>query len=220
VTGQGRAPRVAAGREHPTPVLALVTDLIFVAVAAYLLLGYAWTLWLGTIGTLGVIREIFLTVYLLMALAFLAARKSAKAFTARKSDYLYTILGFSAPLFLQPSMSGGPALVATALEVTGLIFVAGAFLCLNRSFALAPQNRGIKTAGVYRLVRHPMYLGYILAEVGYVFGNFSEFNLVVLTLSVLFLLLRLRAEEQLLGRDPVYRIYSTKTRWKLIPFLF
>jgi hypothetical protein len=41
-------------------------------------------------------------------------------------------------------------------------------------------------------------MGYILAEVGFVFNNFSIFNLVILTVSALFLLLRLRAEEHLL----------------------
>jgi len=65
-----------------------------------------------------------------------------------------------------------------------------------------------------------MYLGYILAEAGFVFDNFSNFNLFVLMISVLFLLLRLGAEEQLLGRDRDYRDYSRKTRWKLIPFIY
>jgi protein-S-isoprenylcysteine O-methyltransferase Ste14 len=65
-----------------------------------------------------------------------------------------------------------------------------------------------------------MYLGYILAEVGYVVDNFSNFNIFVLSVSVVFLLLRLRAEEQLLRRDPAYRDYSRKTRWKLLPPFF
>ena len=220
MTGQGRLLRAEANREHPNPVLSLITDLVFVSIAAFLLLGYAWTMLFRPVSVLVVVREVFLTVYLLMALAFLAVRKRANAFTAKKMDYLYTVLGYSAPLLLQPSSYGGPAIVGASLEVAGLAFVLSAFLCLNRSFGLAPENRGVKTAGVYRLVRHPMYLGYILAEAGFVFDNLSEFNLFALTVSVLFLLLRLGAEERLLGRDQLYRSYSRKTRWKLIPFIF
>jgi protein-S-isoprenylcysteine O-methyltransferase Ste14 len=155
-----------------------------------------------------------------MALVFLAVRKSARAFTAKKADYLYTIVGFTSPVFFQPSPYGGPFFVGVSLEVSGLAFVAGAFLSLNRSFGLAPQNRGIRTGGLYRLVRHPMYLGYILAEAGYLVNNFSDFNIFVLSVSVLFLLLRLRAEEQLLRRDRAYRDYSRRTRWKLLPPFF
>ena len=194
--------------------------MIFVSIATSLLVSYARTLFFRPLSLLVITREVFLAVYLLLALAFLAVRKSARVFTRRKRDYLYTILGFSAPLLFQSSPFGGIILVGALFEASGLAFVASALLCLNRSFGLAPENRGVKTAGVYSLVRHPMYLGYILAEVGFVFDNFSNFNLIVLMISVLFLLLRLGAEEQVLGRDRDYRDYSRKTRWKLIPFIY
>jgi protein-S-isoprenylcysteine O-methyltransferase Ste14 len=220
VTRQGRPVKVEASRERPNSVLSVITDLIFVSIATYLLLGYALTLLSEPVSMLVVVREALLTVYLLMALGFLAVRKSARAFTARKVDYLYTILGFSSPLFFQPSPYSGPLIVGASLEASGLALVASAFLSLNRSFGLAPQNRGIKTDGVYKFVRHPMYLGYVLAEAGYLVNNFSAFNLIVLAVSVLFLLLRLRAEEQLLGHDQAYRNYSRKTPWKLLPLLY
>jgi len=220
VTRQEGLLKVGASTESPNSVLSFITDLIFVSIAAYLLLDYAWTLLFRQVSMLVLVREAFLTVYLLMALAFLAVRKSAKTFTTRKADYLYTILGFSSPLFFQPSSYSGLVFGGASLEVSGLALVASAFLSLNQSFGLAPQNRGIKTNGAYRFVRHPMYLGYILAEAGYLVNNFSDFNLVVLAVSVLFLLLRLRAEEQLLGQDQAYRNYSRKTPWKLLPLLF
>lgn len=219
MTRQGRQIKVVAGKEQPNSVLSLMTDLVFVTITAYLLTSYASIL-LSPVSLLVVIREVFISVYLLMGLGFLAVRRSARMFTAKKADYLYTIVGYAAPLLFQPTLYGKFPLIGALLETGGAAFVASAFLSLNRSFGLAPQNRGIKTAGAYRFIRHPMYLGYILAEVGYVVDNFSEFNLFVLTISVLFLVLRLRAEEQLLRQDPAYRNYSRKTRWKLLPFLF
>jgi len=220
VTRRGKSLRVGANRRTSVPVLSVITDFLFVSIATYLVLDYGWTILFRPISLLLVAREIFYTVYLLMALTFLAVRNNARNFTARRVDHLYTFLAFSAPLFFQPSSYSGPMFARVLLEFVGLGFVVSAFLFLNRSFGLAPQNRGIKTAGVYRLVRHPMYLGYILAYVGYVLDDFSNFNIFVLAASVLFLLLRLNAEERLLEQDPAYKEYSEKTRWKLIPFLF
>ena len=220
MTTQRSLARVEATNENANRVLSLITDLIFVSIATSLLVGYARTLVFRPVTLLVIMREVFLAVYLLMGLAFLAVRRSARVLTSRKRDYLYTILGFGSPLLFQSSPFGGTILIGALLEASGLAFVASAFLCLNRSFGLAPENRGVKTAGAYSLVRHPMYLGYILAEAGFVFDNFSNFNLFVLMISVLFLLLRLGAEEQFLGRDRDYRDYSRKTRWKLIPFIY
>jgi protein-S-isoprenylcysteine O-methyltransferase Ste14 len=219
VKGESRRARAVSGGSAK-PILPLLTDLIFVSIAAYLLLNYARMLLMHVETTLLVIRETFYIAYLLMALTFLGIRKGAKAFTGRNRNYLYTILGFSSPLLFQLTPHGGPLVLGASLEFIGSAFVVTAFLSLNRSFGLAPENRGIKTGGVYRFVRHPMYLGYILAEVGYVFENTSAFNLFILTISVTFLLLRLRAEEQLLQQDRAYRSYARKTKWKLVPLVF
>jgi protein-S-isoprenylcysteine O-methyltransferase Ste14 len=220
VKGESSRARVGAGRGKPKSVLAFLTDLIFVSVAAYLLLNYASMLLIHMETMLLLIRETFFTVYLLMALTFLGIRKGAKAFTAKKVDYAYAILGFSSPLLFQITRQSGPLVIGASAEFIGLALVVTAFLSLNRSFGLAPENRGIKTGGVYKFVRHPMYLGYILAEAGYVFDNASTFNLFILMISVLFLLLRLRAEEQLLQQDGAYRSYARKTKWKLLPLIF
>jgi protein-S-isoprenylcysteine O-methyltransferase Ste14 len=213
-----RARRVKKG--EPRPLLSLITDLVFVLIAAYLLLNYLRFMLLYTETPMLIVSQAFYTVYVLSALFLLVVRSRAAAFTPKTVDYIYTILGVGSPLLFQPAPSGGPLVVSAFLEVAGLVLVVGAFLSLNRSFGLAPENRGIKTAGAYKLVRHPMYMGYILAEVGFVFINFSIFNLVILTMSALFLLLRLRAEEQLLQQDRAYTAYARRVRWKLIPFIF
>ena len=204
----------------PKPLLPFITDLVFVLIAAYLLLNYLRFILLYTETPLLVIRQAFFTVYLLSALLLLAVRNRAIAFTPKAVDYVYAMLGVGSPLLFQPAPIAGPLVAGAFLEFAGLVLVIGAFLSLNRSFGLAPENRGIKTAGAYKLVRHPMYMGYILAEVGFVFNYFSPFNLVILVMSALFLLLRLRAEEQLLQQDRAYKAYARRVRWKLIPFIF
>jgi protein-S-isoprenylcysteine O-methyltransferase Ste14 len=110
--------------------------------------------------------------------------------------------------------------VAEAIAFAGAVVVLGALSSLNRSFGVAPENRGIKTRGLYRVVRHPMYLGYVLIYSGFVLGNVSWFNAFVLSATTLFLLMRLQAEERLLREDARYRTYAEETRWKLVPYVF
>ena len=201
-------------------ILSILTDFIFVSIAAYLLLNYVSTFLTHAETMLVVVREAFFTAYLLIALTFLAIRNNARAFASRKRDYAYAILGLGSPLLFQLTPRVGPLYVGVSLEFLGLILVVTAFLSLNRSFGVAPENRGVKTGGVYKFVRHPMYLGYILTETGYVVENASVFNLFILTASVLFLILRLLAEERLLQEDQAYRSYARKTKWRLLPLLF
>jgi len=98
--------------------------------------------------------------------------------------------------------------------------VIGAYLSLNRSFGIAPENRGIKTSGIYRLVRHPMYLGYVLTETGFVISNLSSLNLIMLVTVTIILVLRLNSEERLLREDHAYQEYAERTPWRLFPFVF
>ncbi len=45
-----------------------------------------------------------------------------------------------------------------------------AMASLGRSFSLTPQARRVTTTGVYRLVRHPLYLGESLNVIGIMVG--------------------------------------------------
>ena len=217
---KGESVTAVRRKERSKSILPLLTDFVFVALSAYLVLNYVLTLLVYVEIPLLFLREAFYTVFLLMVFVLLAIRNPAKSYSVRKADYAYAILGFSSPILFQVAPPGGWLVFGTALESLGLVFVAGAFLSLNRSFGLAPENRGIKTGHVYRYVRHPMYLGYILAEFGFVCNDFSYLNVLILAISVSFLLLRLRAEERLLQQDRTYRTYSKRTRWKLLPLLY
>ena len=53
---------------------------------------------------------------------------------------------------------------------------------LGRSFGLLPAQRGLVTAGPYRIVRHPIYFGYLIGHIGFLLVNFSWRNAAVLAL--------------------------------------
>jgi len=61
---------------------------------------------------------------------------------------------------------------AQILAVLGYTFSTFALFDLGKSFGIAPAVRGkrVKT-GLYSIVKHPMYIGYAVAEVGTVFLN-------------------------------------------------
>jgi protein-S-isoprenylcysteine O-methyltransferase Ste14 len=166
-----------------------------------------------------VYQTLFL-IFQLMALVLFLARSRAVVFSSRIVDYVYTLAALGSPMFFRPLFGMGASLVGESLVFAGAVLVIGGFLSLNRSFGIAPENRGIKTTGMYRIVRHPMYLGYLLAETGFVLNNLSFYNVFILATAAFFLLLRLQAEERLLGEDPAYQAYAQRTAWKLVPLVF
>ena len=93
-------------------------------------------------------------------------------------------------------------------------------LTLGRSFGVRPALRGLTTAGPYRLVRHPMYLAYLIADIGY---NLQEWNLgtvLLVTAGWMALLYRIHAEEQVLSRDSDWPDYVARVRFRLLPGLW
>jgi protein-S-isoprenylcysteine O-methyltransferase Ste14 len=91
---------------------------------------------------------------------------------------------------------------------------------LGRSFGIVAANRGVKTRGPYRFVRHPAYVGYFISYLGYVAENPSAVNVGLLCLSTAFQLVRIREEEQLLSGDASYQSYRATVRYRLIPRVY
>ncbi|PYI77399.1 MAG: hypothetical protein DMF04_06350 [Verrucomicrobia bacterium] len=90
-------------------------------------------------------------------------------------------------------------------------------LTLGRRFGVRPALRELVRRGPYQIVRHPMYLSYIIADIGY---NLQEWNFVTVIL-VLFgwasLIFRIHAEERVLSRDPGWPAYVASVRYRLLP---
>ena len=91
---------------------------------------------------------------------------------------------------------------------------------LGRSFGLLPANRGLVASGPYRLVRHPMYLGYLIGQTGFLFANFSLRNLTILIGIYLALGLRISREEALLESSSEYSEYRKQVPWRVIPHVY
>lgn len=165
------------------------------------------------------------TNYLLVAteavsLIFILIRRRALSVSQSPFDWTLAISGTMAPLLIRP---GGEALggyLAAAMIVIGTALSVGAKISLNRRFGLTPANRGVQADWAYALVRHPMYLGYIIAQAGYLLHNPTISNALIYVVGWGLQVARVWREERHLLQDEAYRAYATRVRFRLIPGVF
>lgn len=86
---------------------------------------------------------------------------------------------------------------ADLLFIVGFLMVAFATLELGTSIGISPANRGLVRSGIYRYVKHPMYLGYVISEVGLVLLN--PLNLMIFGISVSLYFIRSKLENKILN---------------------
>ena len=123
----------------------------------------------------------------------------------------------SAPAAVAPLAAEG---ITVALSCAGLAVVIAGKITLGRSFALLPANRGVVSSGIYGVVRHPIYMGYLLTHVAFLVASPTMFNLMALLVADAALLARAVCEEKTLALDPKYREYQARVRWRVAPGLF
>ncbi len=131
--------------------------------------------------------------------------------------WITTTGGTLAPFLLRPTDVSEDLLLGQILQVAGALLQLGALASLNRSLGLLPAHRGIKSGGLYRFVRHPLYTAYTITLAGYLVSNLSIYNTIIVIAGTAFMVMRIRCEEDLLRQYPVYASYADKTRWRLIP---
>jgi protein-S-isoprenylcysteine O-methyltransferase Ste14 len=135
--------------------------------------------------------------------------------------FLTAAIGTAAPLLLRPHIAPLlPMEWLALLMLIGLCVNVSAKLALWRSFGLAAANRGVRAGGPYRLVRHPMYLGYFITEVGFLLGSPSLSNIAICAVTWSAQLLRISEEEKFLRSDECYRNLIQRVPFRLIPGIY
>ena len=156
----------------------------------------------------------------ILAAFFVLIQKRGEV-TIRAYALTIAVAGTCASMLVRP---GGeqvlPPVVTGTMMFVGLAISVWSKLVLNRSFGIFAANRGVKNSGPYRLVRHPMYLGYIISQLGFLAANLSTRNAVVYAVAWTFQLARILEEEKLLRQDEAYRSFSERVRYRLVPGVF
>jgi protein-S-isoprenylcysteine O-methyltransferase Ste14 len=110
---------------------------------------------------------------------------------------------------------GGTVLVTLSafLSLASLVWI-------GRLFGLRPALRGLVTTGPYRLVRHPLYLAYMVSDVGYELNESNAGTLAIMLFGWSCLLYRIHAEERVLSQAPRWGAYIRSVRYRLFPGLW
>ena len=103
--------------------------------------------------------------------------------------------------------------LATCLSIASLI-------SLGRRFGVFPALRDLQTRGPYRLVRHPMYLAYVIADIGYNLQDWNSGTALLVITGWASLLYRIHAEERILSHDARWSAYAASVRHRLLPGLW
>jgi Putative protein-S-isoprenylcysteine methyltransferase len=113
-----------------------------------------------------------------------------------------------------------PDVVTACISGAGLLVIITGKLTLGRSFGLLPANRGVVCRGIYTVVRHPIYAGYLVTHAAFLLAHPTAWNIALLVVSDLALLVRAVYEERTLALDAEYTDYMSRVRWRVIPGAF
>lgn len=149
-------------------------------------------------------------------------RRPPLATSGRPVAWVSASIGAFAMLGARPVASphAGPLAAFEVLQLAGFAIVLVALGALGRSFGIVAANRGVKTTGLYSLVRHPAYTGYLVSYLGYVAENPSLRNALLLVAGTAAQVIRMSEEERMLSLDDAYRRYLARVRRRLIPFVY
>jgi protein-S-isoprenylcysteine O-methyltransferase Ste14 len=111
-----------------------------------------------------------------------------------------------------------------ALTAVGVAFAIVARLYLGRNWSSAPRikrDHGLVRRGPYRLVRHPIYTGMLVASIGTAIAFGQLRHLFALLLLIIGFWLKARSEERLLLGEfgERYSAYRLDVRGAIIPYL-
>jgi protein-S-isoprenylcysteine O-methyltransferase Ste14 len=167
------------------------------------------------------------------------ARNRVKAWLAQRvpahlirSVYVWTASGLLVAVCLlwQPvggelyAATGARAIVHACVQWFGLAVIAASVRTIDplelAGIRSSQASGGLQTAGPYRAVRHPLYLGWILAVFGA--AQMTGDRLAFAVLTALYLVIAMPLEERSLAREygGAYERYKRQVPWRILPYIY
>lgn len=111
-----------------------------------------------------------------------------------------------------------------AIQLCGVVLIAGAVRAIDplELAGIREETGGqdLQTSGPYHLVRHPLYLGWLLIVFGPGLMTGDRLTFAIVTTMYLFIAVpwEERSLEQSFGQQ--YRRYKQEVRWRIVPYLY
>ena len=160
------------------------------------------------------------STFLILTLIRGHSRNSNRSALAVMAAVLVTVI--AVPISLGGATTGSRLVVGNVLLLAGLVFSLISVTALGRCFGVLADARGLITQGPYRVVRHPLYLGELVAMFGLALGadrlwlTLSTWAVVVLIQAV-----RARYEERTLAQAfPAYEGYAMAVPHRIVPGIY
>lgn len=151
--------------------------------------------------------------------ALFLIRRPPRVVTERAGAWLLAAGGTFGGLLLRPQGAHPQwgVQAGLGLQLLGLALAVASLATLGRSFGLVAADRGLVTRGPYAVVRHPVYVAYLLIQCGYVLQAVSVRNIAVLAVAAGCNAGRAICEERVLAGRPDYAAYRKHVRRRLLP---
>lgn len=148
------------------------------------------------------------------------ARATSQIPLALVAGPVATLLPFALP-FVSVGGNTGPVLVVgDLLLLCGFAFSVWSLRCLDRNLSVVPQARTLVQHGPYARVRHPLYLGELVAMLGLALSLGGPGPLLLWAALLCLQAYRAIQEERLLcAALPDYADYTTRTS-RIVPGIF
>jgi protein-S-isoprenylcysteine O-methyltransferase Ste14 len=125
-------------------------------------------------------------------------------------DWLSAVYGAGASWLWRPLLSLN-AVIGLSIMAAGEALTVAGMLSLGRSFSIFSEVRELATSGLYRFVRHPLYLGEMIAVWGYVLAWPAPWSVACALLFTALQSWRAKVEERrLLAHHPAYAEYRER----------
>ena len=157
-----------------------------------------------------------------LVIVFTIFRRRALTVDRSPASLAMTALSVIGPPLVRAVVGAGvvPDVATTVVSAMGLSIIIAGKLTIGRSFGIIPANRGVVVSGVYNVVRHPIYAGYVITHAAFILAHPTMRNIAVLIIADGALIMRALREERVLGVDAEYQSYCQRVAWHLIPGIF
>lgn len=106
------------------------------------------------------------------------------------------------------------------LFIFGGLIALTSFLFLGRNFSIFPRMRSIVSKGMYKVIRHPSYLGEFIMITACLLSREGNLSFIPFVIFIPSIIIRILEEERLLMGNLSYKTYAKSVKWRLIPYVW